>query len=133
MLRELVNTVGTLRQLAYKLGPYVMLEALLPGGTLLALLLFLYRSRKLNAIGDARGLAVGATHAVSPATPTHWPERTEHAPRAMNDRCQTGRSFGSRESARRYQAHPRCVAVNPVGGPSTAVQPPSTRIAVPVM
>jgi hypothetical protein len=30
------------------LGPYLMLELLLPGGTLLALTLFLYRSGKLN-------------------------------------------------------------------------------------
>ena len=30
---------------AQKLGPYVMLEILLPGGTLMALLLFLYQRR----------------------------------------------------------------------------------------
>lgn len=66
MLRVLVNSAGMLRQLAYKLGPYVMLEALLPGGTLFALLLFLYRGRKLNTGGDTRGPAVAATRAVSP-------------------------------------------------------------------
>ena len=36
-----------LRRLARKAGPYVMLEMLLPGGTLLALLLFMYRRREL--------------------------------------------------------------------------------------
>ncbi len=36
-----------LSQLGQKLGPYLMLEILLPGGTLLALLLFLYQRRKL--------------------------------------------------------------------------------------
>jgi len=34
-----------LRRLAQQLGPYLMLEILLPGGTLFALLLFLYRRR----------------------------------------------------------------------------------------
>ena len=67
MLRELMNSVGMLRQFVYKLGPYLMLEALLPGGTLLALLLFLYRGRKLNAGGDTRGPASRATHAVCPS------------------------------------------------------------------
>ena len=32
-----------LRKWARKLGPYIVLEILLPGGTLFALLLFLYR------------------------------------------------------------------------------------------
>ncbi len=36
-----------LSQLGQKLGPYLMLEILLPGGTLLALLLLLYQRRKL--------------------------------------------------------------------------------------
>ena len=42
--------LGMLRQFVYKLGPYLMLEALLPGGTLLALLLFLYLAIFRNAI-----------------------------------------------------------------------------------
>jgi len=37
------SAFGGLRYIARKLGPYVMLELFLPGGTLLALLLFLYR------------------------------------------------------------------------------------------
>jgi hypothetical protein len=35
---------GWLRRTGRKLGPYVMLELLMPGGTMLALLLFLYRT-----------------------------------------------------------------------------------------
>jgi hypothetical protein len=35
-----------LRDWTQKLGPYVLLEMLLPGGTIFALLLFLYRRRK---------------------------------------------------------------------------------------
>jgi hypothetical protein len=41
-----------------------MLEILLPGGTLLALLLFLYRRRKLNTRGDARRTAVALPRAL---------------------------------------------------------------------
>ena len=54
-----MSSLGMLRQFVYKLGPYLMLEALLPGGTVLALLLFLYRGRKLNSGDDARGAALG--------------------------------------------------------------------------
>jgi hypothetical protein len=35
-----------LRQLAQRVGPYLLVEAVMPGGTLLALLLYLYRARK---------------------------------------------------------------------------------------
>lgn len=54
-----MSSLGMLRQFVYKLGPYLMLEALLPGGTLLALLLFLYQGRKLSTRGDAHGPALG--------------------------------------------------------------------------
>ena len=42
-----ISRLGILRRLGKKLGPYLMLEFLLPGGTLFAFLLFLYQSRKL--------------------------------------------------------------------------------------
>ena len=41
-----------------------MLEILLPGGTLLALLLFLYRRRKLNAPSHARRTEVALPRAL---------------------------------------------------------------------
>lgn len=45
-MRNLVTGLAILRQLAKKLGPYLILEILLPGGTLFALLLFAWqRSR----------------------------------------------------------------------------------------
>jgi hypothetical protein len=47
--RTLIDQFGLLRRFGAKLGPYVLLELLLPGGTLFALLLFLYRRLKLNA------------------------------------------------------------------------------------
>jgi len=37
--------LGLLRRYGEKLGPYVLLELVMPGGTLFALLLFLYRRR----------------------------------------------------------------------------------------
>ena len=38
-----------LRGVGQKVGPYLMLELLMPGGTLLALLLFLYRRGSMHA------------------------------------------------------------------------------------
>ena len=40
-----------------KLGPYLLLEILMPGGTLLALLLFLYRRNRLPAGTDVPQIA----------------------------------------------------------------------------
>ena len=54
-MQTVLSSAGILRRLGQNLGPYLMLEILLPGGTLLAFLLFLYRHRKLNAgIGAPR-------------------------------------------------------------------------------
>jgi hypothetical protein len=47
--RILIGQFELLRRSGAKLGPYVLMELLLPGGTLFALLLFLYQRRKLNA------------------------------------------------------------------------------------
>jgi hypothetical protein len=47
--RTLIGPFELLRRFGAKLGPYVLLELLLPGGTMFALLLFLYRRWKLNA------------------------------------------------------------------------------------
>ncbi len=46
-MRIFVSALEIIRLWAQKLGPYLMLELLLPGGTLFALLLFLYQRRKL--------------------------------------------------------------------------------------
>jgi len=40
-----IGILTVMRRWAQVFGPYLMLEILLPGGTLLALLLFLYRRR----------------------------------------------------------------------------------------
>jgi hypothetical protein len=47
--RILIGQFELLCRFGAKLGPYVLLELLLPGGTLFALLLFLYQRWKLNA------------------------------------------------------------------------------------
>jgi hypothetical protein len=56
---DLMRKVQTLAWVLRKAGPYVALEILLPGGTLLALLLFLYRRR--HAAPDGRLLALKAS------------------------------------------------------------------------
>ena len=47
--RNLIGQFELLSRFGAKLGPYVLLELLLPGGTLFALLLFLYQRWTLNA------------------------------------------------------------------------------------
>jgi hypothetical protein len=42
-----------------RFGPYLMLEILLPGGTLFALLLFLYRRWKPDCVPAASGAPAG--------------------------------------------------------------------------
>jgi hypothetical protein len=44
-VETIVRNVKEFAGLAQKSGPYLLLEILLPGGTLFALLLFLYRNR----------------------------------------------------------------------------------------
>ena len=52
-MRIAVTILGILRPVAQKLGPYLLLEILLPGGTLMALLLFLYQRRKASLADSA--------------------------------------------------------------------------------
>ena len=79
-----MSSLGVLRQFAVKLGPYLMLEALLPGGTLFALLLFLYRARKLNTGGGGHRPLLGVTR--DAATPAGLRERIDETPQAVSGR-----------------------------------------------
>ena len=45
-MQIVLSYFGILRRFGQNVGPYLMVEMLLPGGTLLALLLFLYQRRK---------------------------------------------------------------------------------------
>ena len=47
-MQTVISSLDVLRRAGQKFGPYLMLEILLPGGTLFALLLFLYRRRHLD-------------------------------------------------------------------------------------
>ena len=53
-MRTILSWLDLLRKVGQKTGPYLMLEILLPGGTLLALLLFLYRRRRPDIGRDAQ-------------------------------------------------------------------------------
>jgi hypothetical protein len=58
-MQTVISWLGILRRLGQKAGPYLVLEMLLPGGTLFALLGFLYRRRKPGIDGGAqRAVAV---------------------------------------------------------------------------
>jgi hypothetical protein len=58
-MQFVLRSVGVTWELARRLGPYLMLEILLPGGTLLALLLFLYRRGQSD--GATGGAALSLT------------------------------------------------------------------------
>ena len=64
---ELVITLLTaLRRAVQRFGPYLIVEILLPGGTLVALLLLLYRSGRLRMGGPpAATLPPYAMHAMA--------------------------------------------------------------------
>jgi hypothetical protein len=56
-MQNVTNLIRILRAWMRTLGPYVLLEMALPGGTLFALLLFLYRRRHVaRSAADAPGL-----------------------------------------------------------------------------
>jgi hypothetical protein len=63
-MQIVIRRLGILRRIGQNWGPYLMLEILLPGGTLLALLLFLYRRRKFNTRSDAPRAAVALPRAL---------------------------------------------------------------------
>ena len=60
MRTTILNLLETLKAASRKLGPYVLLEVLLPGGTLFALALFLYR-RQGGGDVQSQALATAAT------------------------------------------------------------------------
>jgi len=62
-MQFVVRSVAVTWELARRMGPYLMLEILLPGGTLLALLLFLYRRRQAKGATGARRNALVSTAA----------------------------------------------------------------------
>jgi len=63
-MEMVMSSLEMLRRFGKKLGPYLMLELLLPGGTLFALLLFLYQREKLNIESLALRPALARTRAL---------------------------------------------------------------------
>lgn len=55
---KLPSRIGDVIRILRQAGPYVALEVLLPGGTLLAFLLFLHRTGRLRDASDAASRAV---------------------------------------------------------------------------
>ena len=45
-MQRVMRSWAVLRRVGVQVGPYLMVEILLPGGSLMALLLFLYRRRR---------------------------------------------------------------------------------------
>lgn len=56
---------GILRRLGQKFGPYLMVEMLLPGGTLVALLLYLYQRRKPDIRRGLDGVVLAVTRTLA--------------------------------------------------------------------
>jgi len=52
-----MDRLHALSRLAQKAGPYLLLEMVLPGGTLVALLLYLHQNGHLRFLGGARRFA----------------------------------------------------------------------------
>jgi hypothetical protein len=64
-MRIVTSWFGILRRIGQKAGPYLMLEMLLPGGTLLALLLFLWQRRKPEIGRGAQRAVLGGMRALA--------------------------------------------------------------------
>jgi hypothetical protein len=59
-----LRILQALRRWGQRLGPYVLLELVMPGGTLFALLLFLYQSKKLSFGAVVPRAAMAVTRAL---------------------------------------------------------------------
>jgi hypothetical protein len=64
VVAKMMASMGPMGRFLQKAGPYVLLEALLPGGTLFALLLFLYRTGRLQPVVNVGRTGVAYLQAV---------------------------------------------------------------------
>jgi hypothetical protein len=64
-MRIVMNWLGLLRRIGRKAGPYLMLEMLLPGGTLVALMLLLWQRRKPGIKAGAHRVALVVTRVLA--------------------------------------------------------------------
>lgn len=59
MKANIVRLMQGAQRLVRAAGPYLLIELVLPGGTLIALMLYLYRNGHLRRLTDAGAAAVG--------------------------------------------------------------------------
>lgn len=64
-MRSIMSGLSLLRRVGQKTGPYLLLELLMPGGTLLALALFLCQRRKPELWQGAQRVIAVVTGAVA--------------------------------------------------------------------
>jgi hypothetical protein len=67
IITEHFKPIGSLLQ---KAGPYLLLEILLPGGTLFALLLFVYQRRQQPGAAEVPGVSVVVAWVIRTIRPT---------------------------------------------------------------
>ena len=76
-MQIVMNWLGILRRVGQKAGPYLMLEMLLPGGTLFALLLFLWQRRRPDIGRGAQRAVLVVKRAWAGAGATHFGTRAD--------------------------------------------------------
>ncbi len=59
MKANIVRGMQSAQRLVREAGPYVLIELVLPGGTLIALVLYLYRKGHLRSLDDVRAAGKG--------------------------------------------------------------------------
>jgi len=70
-----MSWLGILRKIGQKAGPYLLLEMLLPGGTLFALLLFLWQRKRPDIRSGAQRAVRFVTRAWAGSGATHFGAR----------------------------------------------------------
>ena len=76
-MQIVMRWLGILRKVGQKAGPYLVLEMLLPGGTLFALLLFLWQRRRPGFGTDAQRAVLVVKRAWSGGGATHFGVRAD--------------------------------------------------------
>jgi hypothetical protein len=125
-MQFVIGQLELLRRFGAKLGPYVLLELLLPGGTLFALLLFLYQRWKLNAGSLATLIRLASPPALVSTLGRGIPAMQPCHAFATHGSClrvcygESGRHpsrAGSHRACRRWIAVERCA--NTLAGPGS--------------
>jgi len=76
-MQIVMSWLGKLRRVGQKAGPYLMLEMFLPGGTLVALLLFLCQRRRPDIGSGAQRAVLVVTRALAGVGATHFGTRAD--------------------------------------------------------